>query len=240
VKILRTLAVSTALLGARLAIGAGGGAAVALATASGPTVPYQVSYPITVAAGHYELLCLLLDFAPGAGRPLHFHGGPAAVGAWTVNGSCEPGGYEHPLKPGAVVNEHAGAQHQMPNTGASDARILAGVLLPQGVALTTLVAPPAVGMPSADVSDRMNGRVPALTGSLLCLALGGRFRSWRPTNRSHNLRLLTNAQAHCLQAPPPNSPAADIVRARLQPRLLMTRIDTLSPITPCGHAMGAI
>jgi hypothetical protein len=90
VKILRTLAVSTALLGARLAIGAGGGAAVALATASGPTVPYQVSYPITVAAGHYELLCLLLDFAPGAGRPLHFHGGPAAVGAWTVNGSCEP------------------------------------------------------------------------------------------------------------------------------------------------------
>jgi quercetin dioxygenase-like cupin family protein len=240
VKILRTLAVSTALLGARLAIGAGGGATVALAAASGPTVPVQGSYPITVAAGEYDLVNLVVDFAPGAEIPLHYHGAPAGVPGMDGERTLRAGGHEHRLKPGAVVNEPAGAQHQLPNTGAPDARILAGVLLPKGAGLTTVVAPPAVGMPSADVSDRMNGLVPARTGSLLCLALGGRFRSWRPTNRSHNLSLPTNAQAHCLQAPPPNWPGADIVRARLQPRVLMTRIHTLSPITPCGHAMGAI
>jgi hypothetical protein len=62
-----------------LAVATSGSGSMAMAAAPGPTVPFQDSYPITVAAGDYDLLYLVLDFAPGAGIPLHFHGGPAAV-----------------------------------------------------------------------------------------------------------------------------------------------------------------
>src|SRR2546421_3456618 len=57
-------------------IGSGSGTRAA---PPGPTVPYQDSYPITVVAGDYDLVYWVLDFAPGAGIPLHSHGGPTAM-----------------------------------------------------------------------------------------------------------------------------------------------------------------
>src|SRR5436190_1890806 len=70
-----TLFMVAALLGALLVLGASG----TRAAAPGPTVPYQDSYPITVVAGDYDLAYWVLDFAPGAGMPLHYHGGPTAM-----------------------------------------------------------------------------------------------------------------------------------------------------------------
>jgi quercetin dioxygenase-like cupin family protein len=117
----------------------------------GPTVAYQGTYPLPgVAAGDYDLVNLVLDFAPGAQIPLHYHGGPALVigknGVLTLR---PDGGMEHNVTPGMVANEKAGARHVMINTGSVDAGIFAGVLLPKGAELTTLVdtSMPA-GMPT--------------------------------------------------------------------------------------------
>jgi hypothetical protein len=103
-----------------------------------------------VAAGDYDLVNLVLDFAPGAEIPLHYHGGPAlVVGKDGVLTLRPEGGMEHTVSSGQVVNEKAGARHVMINTGSADAGIFAGVLLPKGAELTTLVnSSEPTGMPS--------------------------------------------------------------------------------------------
>ena len=121
----------------------------------GPTVAYQGTYPLPgVAAGEYDLVNLVLDFAPGAEIPLHYHGGPAlVVGKNGVLTLRPEGGMEHTVTPGMAVNEKAGARHVMINTGSVDAGIFAGVLLPKGAELTTLVDDvPTAGMPSTGQS----------------------------------------------------------------------------------------
>jgi quercetin dioxygenase-like cupin family protein len=122
---------------------------------AGPTVAFQGSYPLPgVTAGDYDLVNLVLDFAPGAQIPLHYHGGPAlVVGKNGVLTLRPEGGMEHTVAAGQVVNEKAGARHVMINTGTADAGIFAGVLLPKGAELTTLVnttdpSAPQPGMPS--------------------------------------------------------------------------------------------
>ncbi len=137
----------------------------------GPTVPFQGSYPIAVAAGEYNLVNLVLDFAPGAEIPLHYHGGPAVVVGMDGELTLRASDHERTLKPGDVVNEKAGAQHQMLNIGTSDARIVAGVLLPKGVELTTLVETQPLGMPSTG-SGGMNLLLPLTIFALFCLVLG--------------------------------------------------------------------
>jgi hypothetical protein len=85
-----------------------------------------------------------------------------------------------------VVNEKPGARHVVIDTSAASARILAGVLLPKGVDLTTIVpAPGAAPTHSADHGPMPTGwprtGAPAAGGfpwwplrllGLLC-ALGG-------------------------------------------------------------------
>jgi quercetin dioxygenase-like cupin family protein len=152
----------------------------------GPTVPFQGSYPITAAAGEYDLVNMVLDFAPGAEIPVHFHGGPVVMVGMEGQLTLRPqGAAEKKLNPGDVVQVKSGAIHQMINTSTSKARMLAGVLLPKGVEPTTLFEPQAVavGMPSTGAGNTMNWLMPALAFSLLCLALGGISRSRRQTNR---------------------------------------------------------
>lgn len=164
----------------------------------GPTVPFQGSYPITVAAGDYDLVNLVLDFAPGASLPLHFHGGPAVVvgmdGVLTLRPEGAP---EKTLRPGDVINEKQGARHEMINTSTAPVRVLVGVLLPKGVDLTTLVpasaaAPthptdheamspgmPVTGAPTAETLVWW----PVLLLGGLCVLMGLRLRAARRARR---------------------------------------------------------
>jgi quercetin dioxygenase-like cupin family protein len=150
---------------------------------TGPTVTFKGGYPITPVAGEYDLVNNVLEFTPGAEVPLHYHGGPAVIvgldGALTIRA----GGHDMTVTPGDLDTQAAGAQHQMMNMGTGNARALFGVLLTRGAKLTTLVQPPAVGMPSTGGSTTMNWLVLALVVSFLCLALGGIYRSRRPTHR---------------------------------------------------------
>src|SRR5436309_50423 len=129
----------TALLAPVLALGASG-AMAAQPAAPGPTASFQGSYPLTVEAGDYDLTYLVLDFAPGAAIPLHYHGGPALVVGMEGTLTLRPeGAAEHMLMPGDVVNEKAGVRHVMINTSNANARVMAVILLPKGAQLTTVV-----------------------------------------------------------------------------------------------------
>ena len=150
----------------------------------GPTVPFQGDYPITVAAGDYSLVNLVLDFAPGAAIPLHYHGGPVVVVGMNGMLTLRPeGGQEHMVMPGDVMNEKAGARHVMINTSNADAAILAGVLLPKGAELTTVVAQQPVGMPSTGVGSMPGAIFAVLLLSILSLVLGSAARFAQARNR---------------------------------------------------------
>jgi quercetin dioxygenase-like cupin family protein len=145
----------------------------------GPTVPFKGDYPITVAAGDYSLVNLVLTFAPGAEIPLHYHGGPVVVVGMDGTLTLRPeGAAELMVKPGDVMNEKAGARHVMINTSSSDATILAGVLLPKGAELTTLATQPSqpAGMPTTGSSSAMNVLAWLLLLAVLWLALGSAAR----------------------------------------------------------------
>ena len=135
----RMLAVLLALL-APLPLGGALSALAAPTAQAGPSVTFEGTFPVTVEAGDYDLVYLVLDFAPGAGIPLHYHGGPALVVGMEGDLTLRPeGGMEHVVTPGMVVNEKALVQHTMTNLSEADTRILAVILLPKGQELTTVV-----------------------------------------------------------------------------------------------------
>src|SRR5947208_707520 len=155
-KSLRWISVTVALLAPVLIVGTSGAIAAPANSPAGPTISYQGDYPLTVAAGDYGLTYLVLDFAPGAEIPLHYHCGPALVVGIDGTLTLRPeGAAEHMLGPGQVMDEPAGAKHVMINTSNADARIMAGVLLPKGAELTTLVNQPEqpTGMPATGSAD---------------------------------------------------------------------------------------
>src|SRR5690349_13647600 len=84
----------------------------------GQTVTFKGSYPITATAGEYDLVNNVLEFAPGAEVPLHYHGGPAVIVGMDGELTLRAGGHEHRLKPGDLDTQPAGAQHVMQNMGA--------------------------------------------------------------------------------------------------------------------------
>jgi quercetin dioxygenase-like cupin family protein len=159
-------------------------------TRPGPTVPFMGTYPVTAAAGEYDLVNLVLDFAPGAAIPTHYHGGPAVVVGMTGELTLRPqGAAEKKLRPTDVVQEKMGAVHEMINVSSAPAIILAGVLLPKGAELTTLVQMPAhsehssapSGMPRTGGVDSTTLFMLAIAGGLVFIVLGAlalRGRAW--------------------------------------------------------------
>jgi hypothetical protein len=86
---------------------------------------------------------------------------------------------------GDVMDEKAGARHVMINTSNANAGILAGVLLPKGAELTTVVAPPSqpAGMPTTGSGDAVSVVTWLLLLGLLWLALGSVARYALRTRR---------------------------------------------------------
>src|SRR5206468_1232415 len=83
--------------------------------------------------------------------------------------------------PGMAVNEKAGARHVMINTGSVDAGVFAGVLLPKGAEVTTLVnagadgsasSPQPAGMPRTGHGGISDWLWLAVASGFLLLAAG--------------------------------------------------------------------
>jgi quercetin dioxygenase-like cupin family protein len=134
--------------------------------------------------GEFEMINLILDFAPGAATPAHNHGGPGIVtvleGELTFGVEGRP---DQMAQPGGVYVDLPGTAHTAANNTSNPARVSYAVVLPKGATLTTLVggvqAPtPPQGMPRTGQGDPVALLVviQALAAGLLFIGIGGLVR----------------------------------------------------------------
>ena len=97
------------------------------------------SFPITVAAGDYELINQVLDLPAGSSVPNHMHGGPVVVTVIAGEVTLMEAGREQVVKSGESWTESVGYVHAIANRGTSTARVVASYLIPKGAARTTMV-----------------------------------------------------------------------------------------------------
>ena len=114
-------------------------AAVAQTGAPGPVNVVLQAFPITVAAGDYELINQVLDLPVGSGVSNHFHGGPVVVTVISGEVTLIEAGGERVVKSGESWTESVGYVHAVANKGTSSARVVASYLVPKGAARTTMV-----------------------------------------------------------------------------------------------------
>lgn len=88
--------------------------------------------------GDYDVIQLIVEFAPGAWTPAHTHGGYLLIspqdGELTVRDSK---GVEKKYKSGESFIETPGEYLEIGNTGSAKVRVATAALLPKGAALTT-------------------------------------------------------------------------------------------------------
>lgn len=106
----------------------------------GPTLVYRTSFEVTEPPAHFDLINLVLDFAPGAWTPVHTHGGQGIVTVLEGELTHRPqGGAEQRLGAGESFIETPGHAHAAGNDTDTNARVLFTILLPKGAELTTVV-----------------------------------------------------------------------------------------------------
>ena len=120
-------------------------ASVALAqdVPPGPTVVYQTTMKVTNPPAAFDLINIVLDFAPGAGTPIHYHDARGIVTVLKGEIVQQPaGGAEQRLRAGQSFLESPGRRHRVANPTRANARILFTALLPKGAHLTTVPGTP--------------------------------------------------------------------------------------------------
>jgi quercetin dioxygenase-like cupin family protein len=120
-------------------LGGLGVSAIGQTTAPAPVNVSLKAYPITVAAGDYELTTQVLDLPPGSGVPRHTHGGPVVVTVLSGEVTVIDSTGEKVYKTGDSWTEKAGDVHSATNRGTGTARAVASYLIPKGAARTTIV-----------------------------------------------------------------------------------------------------
>ena len=114
-----------------------------------PTVEYQARWDKLTPPANFDEVEMMVNFAPGAWTPVHYHGGPGFVMVVTGEVTKRSRGTETVYKTGQTWNEEAGEVHQAGNATASPARAIAVVFLPKGAAVTSAVAgSPAPAIPA--------------------------------------------------------------------------------------------
>jgi quercetin dioxygenase-like cupin family protein len=155
----------------------------------GPKPVYRTSLPGLTMQGEFELINLILEFAPGAATPLHTHGGPGIV--TVIEGEVVFGVEGKPdlvAKAGEFYPDLPGTPHTASNKSSAPARVSYAVVLPKGAALTTVVGGPQpqattqpqptvtehsehIGMPSTGANDTLP--IAILAAMAVTLALIG-------------------------------------------------------------------
>jgi len=105
----------------------------------GPTTAYQSKFPVTVRGGDYDLLTVILDFPPGAGIPMHFHGGQVLATVLSGELTLNEKGTQRIIKTGENWTENPGDQHSVVNSGMVNTRVAVSILLPRGAEANTMV-----------------------------------------------------------------------------------------------------
>lgn len=105
----------------------------------GPSAVQSSTFEGITAPDNFNLVQVVLEFAPGAWTPMHTHGGEAFVtvleGEMVVRGQS---GAETTYAAGDTWVEHVGDFAEVGNMGDAPARIFVTFLLPEGAELTTV------------------------------------------------------------------------------------------------------
>jgi quercetin dioxygenase-like cupin family protein len=124
---------------AMVAASATGPLAAGNAASAGPVTVSQAVFPVAAGDKPYDLINLVLDFAPGTGIPKHVHGGPVVATVLTGELVLQQAGHERVVKAGESFREQPGNVHAVVNRGAQKTRVALSILLPLGAEATTLV-----------------------------------------------------------------------------------------------------
>jgi len=121
------------LLAVLLPLGLGAGAQAP----PGSTTRAQFRAPGQPLNGPFEVVHLILDFAPGAWTPLHTHGGQGVVTVLSGTMTRREQGAETVYKAGQGWVETPGREHAAGNLTTEPASVFVTFLLPKGAPLTT-------------------------------------------------------------------------------------------------------
>jgi quercetin dioxygenase-like cupin family protein len=112
---------------------------VTSATLLAPVIPYKAKLPIVAQSGDYELVSVIYDFGPGAGVPLHKHGGQVLVLVLSGELTLHENGTERIVKQGDSWTESPGHEHWVVNNGSEITRVAVSVFMPKGAEATTII-----------------------------------------------------------------------------------------------------
>jgi LPXTG-motif cell wall-anchored protein len=114
-----------------------GGSAFGQSLPPGPTARFQSTFDVAPPASAFEIVQLVLDYAPGAWTLPHHHGGNGYFTVLDGEVTLRAGGAEQTFESGGTFVERAGELQETGNSGPSEARLLGTFLLPKGAPLTT-------------------------------------------------------------------------------------------------------
>ncbi|MDQ5851910.1 MAG: cupin domain-containing protein [Chloroflexota bacterium] len=135
-----------------------------------PKLVYRTMFEAANPPSQFDLINLVLDFAPGAWTPLHTHGGQGMVTVLDGEIVHRPqGGAERVVRAGESFQETPGHPHMAGNTSSAKTRVLFTVLLPKGAELTTVVAAPQPAAAPAALPNTGAPRAPATRGWAIVL-----------------------------------------------------------------------
>src|SRR4051812_4976356 len=104
----------------------------------GPTKLYEIKTAAKDPAAQFQVIEVVLDFAPGAWTPLHTHGGQTFNTVLEGEITMRENGTERVMKAGEGWSDTPDQVHQAGNNGTENARLLVTFLLPTGAQLTTV------------------------------------------------------------------------------------------------------
>ena len=142
----------------------------------GPTQLYQSKLEVAQPPSQFDLVQIVVDFAPGAWTSTHSHGGQGLITVLEGEVTLRQEGNEKTYKAGETWAEQPGAVHQAGNPTPAQASLAAAFLLPKGAELTTVqqaAAPATLPQTGGDDSRSLTVWLLLLVGS--GLIAGGWF-----------------------------------------------------------------
>ncbi len=147
-------------------------------------VPIQTTFPVTGSPSQFSVVQRVVDFPPGTGIGLHFHGGNQYVTVIEGEITLQMNGVTRIYKAGESWVEPTNVVHLGGNNGTTTARIMTTALLAPGAVYATTVDAPAA-MP-------VTGGAPVYAGWLLvgwaALGLGLGLKGYRTLRRTPSVQ----------------------------------------------------
>ena len=170
-----------------------------------PTLVYRTSMEVTDAPATFDLINLVVDFAPGARTPFHSHGGHGIVTVLEGEVIHRPeGGEERRVVAGESFLELPGRPHTASNESQAKARVAFTALLPKGAEVTTVHGDPDPNPPPGPVLDyrtSFEATNPSVTFDLVNLVVDFAPGAWTPLHSHGGHGMVTVLEGEVVHRP---------------------------------------